>query len=397
MKPQFAGRIRSIDIMRGITLCLMLFVNDLYEPGVPHWLVHTKAETDSMGLADWVFPGFLFMVGLSIPFAIDSRRRKGDEWPQLVLHILFRSVSLLIIGLLMLNGGRVNPQLTGMPVLLWKSLVYLCIFLVWNTYPVNKRMKPFFILLQLAGIGGLLYLVWIFKAGIPGAIKWMETGWWGILGLIGWGYLTAALIYLCIRGRLAVAAGCWLFFVLLNILSQLKVLHIGGLAGNITGVVWDGNVPSIVLAGLVTGMLLWKHADDKPKLLQVLAVMGVGCLAAGFVLRHWFILSKILATPSWAMVCNGISLLLFAIIYYFTDVRGKIKWAGLFKIAGQNSLTTYLLPDLVYFVCWGWKIPLFFYKQKAHAWLAVSGSVVWAVLMILFAFGLSKWYVKLKL
>ncbi|MBO9618283.1 MAG: DUF5009 domain-containing protein, partial [Niabella sp.] len=176
MKPQFAGRIRSIDIMRGITLCLMLFVNDLYEPGVPHWLVHTKAETDGMGLADWVFPGFLFMVGLSIPFAIDSRRKKGDGCQQLVLHILLRSLSLLIIGLLILNGGRVNPQLTGMPVLLWKSLVYICIFLVWNAYPVIKRIKSLFILLQLLGGGGLLYLAWIFKAGTPGDVKWMETG-----------------------------------------------------------------------------------------------------------------------------------------------------------------------------------------------------------------------------
>ncbi|RZL99473.1 MAG: DUF1624 domain-containing protein, partial [Pedobacter sp.] len=61
------ARILSIDIMRGLTLFLMLFVNDLYSNGVPEWLHHTKASTDGMGLADWVFPGFLFMVGMSIP------------------------------------------------------------------------------------------------------------------------------------------------------------------------------------------------------------------------------------------------------------------------------------------------------------------------------------------
>ncbi|WP_300603575.1 DUF5009 domain-containing protein [Niabella sp.] len=328
---------------------------------------------------------------------MDSRRRKGDGWPQLLWHILLRSVSLLIIGLLMLNGGRVNPELTGMPVLLWKSLVYGCIFLVWNAYPVNQRMRPFFVLLQLAGAGGLLYLAWIFKAGTPGDVKWMETGWWGILGLIGWGYFTAALIYLCAGGRLAAVAGCWLLFVVLNILSQSEIWHIGGLAGKITSVVWNGNVPSIVLAGLATGMMLRKYAGDKRTLLRILVAMGVGCLAAGFVLRHWFILSKIYATPSWAMVCNGISLLLFVIVYYFTDVWGKVKWAKLFKMAGQNSLTTYLLPDLVYFICWGLGIPLFFYKQKTQVWLAVGGSVVWAGVMILFAYGLSKLSVKLKL
>mgnify|MGYP007097294285 CR=1 FL=1 len=62
-------RIVSIDIMRGLTLFLMLFVNDLYVRGVPSWMVHTEADFDGMGLADCVFPGFLFMVGMSVPFA----------------------------------------------------------------------------------------------------------------------------------------------------------------------------------------------------------------------------------------------------------------------------------------------------------------------------------------
>jgi heparan-alpha-glucosaminide N-acetyltransferase len=52
-------RIRSMDVMRGLTLFLMLFVNDLFIPAVPKWLVHTEADEDGMGLADWVFPGFL--------------------------------------------------------------------------------------------------------------------------------------------------------------------------------------------------------------------------------------------------------------------------------------------------------------------------------------------------
>ena len=55
-------RILSIDIVRGLTLLLMLFVNDLYMPGVPAWLGHTEMNYDGMGLADWVFPSFLFMV-----------------------------------------------------------------------------------------------------------------------------------------------------------------------------------------------------------------------------------------------------------------------------------------------------------------------------------------------
>ena len=61
------NRILSIDVMRGLTILLMLFVNDLYMPGVPEWLGHRAADYDGMGLADWLFPGLLFIVGMAIP------------------------------------------------------------------------------------------------------------------------------------------------------------------------------------------------------------------------------------------------------------------------------------------------------------------------------------------
>src|SRR5512133_3089514 len=104
-----SNRIYSIDIMRGLTLVLMLFVNDLYMPGVPSWLGHAKADFDGMGLADWVFPGFLFMVGMAIPFSIGNRIAGKEDNYAISRHIAIRTISLLIIGVLMLNVGRVEP------------------------------------------------------------------------------------------------------------------------------------------------------------------------------------------------------------------------------------------------------------------------------------------------
>ncbi len=72
-----SNRISSIDIMRGLTLLLMLFVNDLNMDVAPAWLGHMKADFDGMGLADWVFPGFLFMVGMAIPFSFSNRISQG--------------------------------------------------------------------------------------------------------------------------------------------------------------------------------------------------------------------------------------------------------------------------------------------------------------------------------
>ncbi len=72
-----SDRISSIDIMRGLTLLLMLFVNDLNMDVAPAWLGHMKADFDGMGLADWVFPGFLFMVGMAIPYSFSKRISQG--------------------------------------------------------------------------------------------------------------------------------------------------------------------------------------------------------------------------------------------------------------------------------------------------------------------------------
>jgi len=73
-----------------------------------------KADFDGMGLADWVFPGFLFIVGMAIPFSFSNRFSKGQDLAQVSKHIITRTISLLIIGVLMLNTDRVDPELTGL-------------------------------------------------------------------------------------------------------------------------------------------------------------------------------------------------------------------------------------------------------------------------------------------
>lgn len=375
----------------------MLFVNDLYVPGVPAWMVHTEADFDGMGLADWVFPGFLFMVGLSIPYAISARRKRNETIGKILFHILVRSLSLIVIGVLILNGGSLNPELTGMPKLLWLTLLYVAVILVWNDYPTKSGHALWFRVLQVVGIMGLIYLAFIFQSGTIEDPGWMDTGWWGILGLIGWGYLTAALVYMAVSGRLTGVVAVWFVFVLLNILTSGNLLQFNGITKKIFGIVLTGNVPSIVLGGLITGLIIRKLAEEKRKLILVLIAMGVLCIVFGFILRNWFIISKIHATPSWGMLCNGISLLVLASVYYITDIRLQSRWAYLFNIAGRNSLTTYLAPDLIYFACWGFGVPLFFYKQIGNMPLAVGGSIVWALAMVLFAHGLSRIGIKLKL
>lgn len=390
-------RILSIDIMRGLTLFLMLFVNDLYESGVPEWLLHAKANFDGMGLADWVFPGFLFMVGVSIPYAIQSRREKGQRKAQIFGHIVVRTLSLLLIGVLMLNSEQLNSELSGINQSLWTILMYVSVFLIWNKYPDIERLNKIFLGLKTLGILGLLALAFLFKAGEPGNVSWFEIGWWGILGLIGWGYLVAATVGLFIGERLVITILLWFFFVVLNILSSLGILNFLDFINPIFGVIIDGNVPSIVLAGLLVGLIFKQRSFSPLKKTGIVLLLGLFSLAVGFFLRKWFIISKLQGTPSWAMICNGISMFIFVLLYFVVDIKGRVKWAKVFMVAGQNSLTTYLAPYVIYYLIWGMGWSLFFYKQSTCQLLAVGGSIVWALAMVGFSALLSKIEIRLKL
>ena len=393
---QKGTRVFSIDIMRGLTLFLMLFVNDLYVDGVPEWLVHTKADFDGMGLADWVFPGFLFMVGMAVPYAIQSRLKAGDTYPRVLVHILVRTFSLLIIGIFMLNSSLLNSDIAGINKNLWAILMYLSVFMIWNQY--RNLSGTVLLLLKGTGLVGLIALAAVFRSGTPENVGWMHTSWWGILGLIGWGYFVAAVVYLICKDSLLKTGVFWVLFVVLNVLSQLNMMDFLDPVKPVFGVILDGNVPSIILTGLVFSLILRNlEKQDITKFIIAGVVFGGVMLGSGFILRNWFIISKIMGTPSWAMICNGISILVFMLLYIVIDVLGRKKWAAVFKPAGQNSLSTYLAPNIVYHLIWMVSIPVLFYKQSELQWVVVSGSVVWAFAMIGFAAFLSKIGISLKL
>jgi len=91
-------RLASIDILRAITMVLMIWVNDFWTlTNVPKWLKHANSVEDYLGFSDIIFPLFLFIVGLSIPLAIKNRIDKGYSNISISKHIVVRSISLLII------------------------------------------------------------------------------------------------------------------------------------------------------------------------------------------------------------------------------------------------------------------------------------------------------------
>jgi heparan-alpha-glucosaminide N-acetyltransferase len=391
-------RIFSIDIMRGLTLLLMLFINDLNMQIAPSWLGPVKANVDGMGLGDWVFPGFLFIAGMVIPFAFSKRLENHESLIDISRHIIIRFISLIIIGVLMLNIDRVNPELTGIGKNLWAILMFIAVFLYWNDY--QKKDEKYFLItgLKLAGIGILIFLIFIFRSGEPENNGSLITGQWGILGLIGWGYLVSAFTYLVCRDSILKSLVVLVFFLSMNILSGLNLVGSLDPAKPFIGVLIDGNVPFIVLSGLIGGLILKKYKTEKYQTV-ILTFIGLGIfsVAAGFFLRHWFIISKIQGTPSWGMICIGISLIFFALIFWVVDVKNKKSRALFLKPAGENSLTTYLAPNILYYLIWMSGVPILIYKQSQNPWIVVIGSLIWALLMTGLTVLLSKNNIRLKI
>src|SRR5277367_4132394 len=106
-----AVRVVSIDIFRGLTLLVMIFVNDLSSVrGLPWWTYHAHAQQDAMTYVDMVFPFFLFIVGMSMSLAIERRLERDPSQLALWRHIGLRSLGLLTLGLILANGEKGDPK-----------------------------------------------------------------------------------------------------------------------------------------------------------------------------------------------------------------------------------------------------------------------------------------------
>ena len=374
-----SNRILSIDIMRGFNLVLMLFVNDLYMPGVPSWLGHVERDFDGMGLADWVFPGFMFMVGMSIPYSIGNRMSRGEAKADILKHILVRSGSLLIIGVLMANSRNVNAEYTGMTKSLWSMIMYTGVFLIWFNYDMTNWNKQLIRGLQILGVLMIIPMVYIFRNADNNIFRFNS---WGILGTIGWGFLVAAVVYKVFRDNIVKTSLFVIGFLILNMLSKLNLLDFLSGARLVIGPIINGNAPFIVLSGMLTTLILIKYAaENAVKTALIITALGILSIVAGFALRPWFIISKIQATPTWGLICNGISMVLFALLFWIIDIKKRVNWSLFLRPAGTNSLTVYLVPDMFYYIIWQFGLPFLFYKHLPEPGLVVLGSIVWALIM----------------
>jgi predicted acyltransferase len=330
-------------------MVLMIFVNDLWSlKNIPGWLEHVAPGVDGIGLADVVFPAFLFIVGLSLPYAIDHRRKKGDSEGQLVMHVATRTIALLVMGVFLVNGETINAPAMGMPKFLWYPLSCLSFILIWNVYPKTAK-KTLVYAAKAVGIITLVTLAFLYRGGEGGSERFAPQ-WWGILGLIGWAYLASGLITVFSKNNFYAVLAGWSLFSVLSMVAKAGALPHNALITTIPDAIRGGTLTALTLGGVLTSLIFqhYQKKKDNTGLTLVFLLFSAVLVALSVITRPYWKLAKLGATPAWLFLCSAFTILAFLAIYWLADVKRKAHWFNVIKPAGTDTLLCYLIPYFIY-------------------------------------------------
>jgi predicted acyltransferase len=289
--------------MRGITIAAMILVNNpgswgaIYAP-LAHASWHGYTPTDL------IFPFFLFIVGCSIAFAYRGKTATAATYRK----ILVRGLKLIGLGLF-LGAFLITPPFVEP----WEEIRFPgvlqrigLVFLIAAPIALHLRSRKMMVLTVV-----LLLVYW---------------GWMGLLPLPD--------------GTLPTyerAPNNWAMYVDKLLLGS----HTWQPDYDPEGLL--STLPSIAtcLIGVVTGRFLLSGKANK---VQTLLLAGVALLIVGHLWAFVFPINKALWTSSFVVVTAGWAVLMLAIIYYVSDVKG-VSWGTIFKQAGANALILYFLSS----------------------------------------------------
>ena len=307
-------RLLSLDVLRGLTVALMILVNNAGDGKVSYAQLR-HSVWNGCTLTDIVFPLFLFIVGASIALAFQRRLSQNVSRSVILVQVLKRSVLIFFIGLV----------LNALPFFQLGELRY---------YGVLQRIAICYALASLVYLYGGV-------AGSAAAILTAIVGYWFLMLHVrvpGYGMPGVDVAVLSPAGNLA----AWLDRLLVPTahLYRHSVYDPEGLLSTIPAV-------ATTLFGVLAGSLLqtpriaWRKAS-------VLLLAGIVLLSAGLVWAHWFPLNKRVWTSSYALFTAGISMLALGLLFWFIDGpprvrRGLTPWL----VLGTNALTAYIFSEVL--------------------------------------------------
>ena len=395
-------RLISLDVFRGMTIAGMVLVNN---PGAsPVYWPLEHAEWHGLTPTDWIFPFFLFIVGVSIAISLD-RNTTGSERPSRKTYsrIFTRAATIYLLGAAISIVPFFQFQATDAPdaikLLVWLSFCATIFFLLLRRY----RIAAICLALALLGIAGMNI------AGynvVPYNFGTLRFG--GVLQRISVCYLVTALIFLHTTWRQQVVISVVLLFAYWLIMTVIpvpgcEVTTINDKACNLAAYldrliltenhIWRGGrvydpegilstIPAIVttISGVLTGLWLISSGEgrvtsdegDSSKLderapsvrptedrhssvrsspvtrhsslnkVTGMFFFGLALLALGLIWNSYFPMNKALWTSSYVLATTGLALLVLASCYWLIDIKGYVKWAWPFRVFGVNALALFV-------------------------------------------------------
>ena len=308
-------RLRSLDAFRGLTVATMILVNSpgdwghIYAP-LQHAPWHGWTPTDL------VFPFFLFIVGVSITFAIKpALGLPADEEAGAVGKIIKRGLILFMLGLFLNLFPRFDLSTVRiMGVLQRIGLVYIiCALIYRKTTPQQQLMLTVLFLVS--------YYLLMTAVPVPG---------------IG---------YPNLEPETNLAA--WVDFTILtpaHVYRPAKVWDPEGLLSTLPAV-------ATALLGVLTGHLLqaknYGSAIRESQKALVLFLAGTALAGLGTLLDPAFPINKPLWTSTYVLLAGGLAMCGLALFYYLIDVRKGFRWNGVLVAFGVNPITVFFLSGLI--------------------------------------------------
>jgi predicted acyltransferase len=281
-----------------------------------------------VGCAPWdlIQPAFMFMVGVSLPFSIASRRAKGQSFGRMFAHSVYRALILIALGIFLRSQSRAQTYFTFEDVLTQIGLGYVFLFLLGWARPKVQWAAAIAILVGYWGAFALYPLPAqgfdTTTVGVPADWPHKQTGF-----ARHWDKNT----------NFASAVDQWF----LNLFPRERPF-----VANRGGYLTLNFVPSLatMIFGLLAGGLLRSDRAGAAKL-RLLIAWGIAGIALGALIHALGIcpIVKRIWTPSWTIFSAGWVTLLLAACYYTIDMRGYRRWAFPLLVVGMNSIATYVL------------------------------------------------------
>jgi predicted acyltransferase len=316
------ARLASLDVLRGFDMfwiigggSLVVALSKALEWGwlnvVANQMSHVRWE--GFHFEDLIFPLFMFISGVAIPYSVTSKIEKGASRAQLFRKAARRGITLVILGIL--YNGALQKGFTNMRIPSVLGQIGIAYFFAATIVIYTNSMKS-----RILWLLGILSSIAVLQLAVPvpgAGAGLLDT----VNGINAW--LDRLLIPGRLHGTTFDPEG------LLCSISAISVTLMGALAG---GILRDGQPASVKKA-------------------SVLAVTGAVLVVVALLLSTFYPIIKAAWTVPFDLLTSGISFMLLALFYLSIDVKNWTKeWAWgigtyktfFFKVIGMNSITIYL-------------------------------------------------------